>query len=325
MTRLASVFFGTILALSAAGCGDGRDPSLITASGAVEATDVRIGTKAAGRLEWFPLQEGDRVVKGQPIARLETTDTRLALEQAEAERDQADAELKLRIAGARVEDIREMEAQAGSAEAERAGAEQDLDRMQALLDKGSGTVKARDDARTRRDVAAARLAALKESLSRLKAGSRREEIEAARARLRAAEARVARYRQQVEDAEIASPVGGVVTEKIAEEGELLTSGSALCVVTDLDDAWLTVYVGEPDLPRIRIGAEVEVVTDDGQRRKGRITSIASKAEFTPKNVQTLEERVKLVFKVKIALDNRDGLFKPGLPAEARMRAARISS
>jgi len=105
----------------------------------------------------------------------------------------------------------------------------------------------------------------------------------------------------------------------AEAGELLAPGAPLAVVTDLADAWLTVYVSEPDLGRIRIGQSAEVVTDDGQTRTGRVSFVASEAEFTPKNVQTRDERVKLVFRVKIALDNRDGLFKPGMPAEARIR------
>ncbi len=113
----------------------------------------------------------------------------------------------------------------------------------------------------------------------------------------------------------------MVTEKIAEAGELLQAGSPLCVITDLANAWLTVYIGEPDLGRIRIGQKATVVTDDGQTREGRITFVASKAEFTPRNVQTRDERVKLVYKVKVGLDNRDGLFKPGMPAEARFQTA----
>jgi membrane fusion protein YbhG len=258
------------------------------------------------------------VKRGQPLARVETTDASLALRQAQAVRDQADAELHLRVAGARKEEIAELEAKVEGAQADLEGARQDLDRMQTLLDRGSGTTKARDDARTRRDVAASQLAAMKEALARLKAGSRREEIDAARASLQAAEARIAQLRQQIDDAQIVSPVDGVVTEKTTEPGELLTAGTALCVVTDLKDAWLTVYVGEPDLARIRIGQPAEVRTDDGRKREGKITFIASQAEFTPKNVQTREERVKLVFRVKIGLDNRDGRFKPGMPAEARL-------
>ena len=255
------------------------------------------------------------------LAEIDTTDLKLSLGQANAERDQAAAELRLRVAGARHEDVAELTAQVASVTADLEAAARDLERMQGLLDKGSGTTKARDDARTRRDMTASRLEAIRQSLARTKAGSRAEEIEASRARLAAMQARVALLEQQLKDATVTSPLAGVVTEKVAEAGELLQVGSLLCVVTDLTDPWLNVYVGEPDLARIRLGQEAEVATDDGQRRKGRVIFIASKAEFTPKNVQTRDERVKLVYKVKIGLDNADGLFKPGMPAEARLHPA----
>jgi len=306
--------------LATAACGARSDSSQILASGHVEATDVRISSKVAGRLETLALREGDRVAVGSELARIETTDIRLALRQARAERAQAAAELRLRVAGARREDIAELTAQLAAVKAELDNAEGDLQRMQGLLDRGSGTPKARDDARTRRDMAAARLAAMEQALARLRAGSRAEEIDAARARLAATEARIAQLQQQLQDAVVVSPLSGIVTEKVAEPGELLSVGSPLCVVTDLSDAWLTVYVAEPDLGRIRIGQEADVRTDDGQARPGRITYISAQAEFTPKNVQTRDERVKLVYRVKIGLDNADGLFKPGMPAEARFRA-----
>ncbi|MFI5183806.1 MAG: HlyD family secretion protein [Vicinamibacteria bacterium] len=319
---------GTLAAVSllSSGCGQGSDPSVIVASGHVEATDVRISTKVSGRLEAFAIQEGDRITLGQELARLDTTDPRLALRQAKADRDQAAAELRLRLAGARKEDIAELEAQAANVASDLDGAQKDLDRMQGLLDRGSGTTKARDDAKVRRDMAAHRLEAARESLARMKAGSRAEEIDAARARMAATEARVAQLEQQIQDGVVASPVSGVVTEKIAEQGELLQVGSGLCVITDLADAWLTVYISETDMGRIRIGQDAVVRTDEKepQTRTGKVTFIASKAEFTPKNVQTRDERVKLVFRVKIGLDNRDGLFKPGMPAEARLQAATAS-
>jgi HlyD family secretion protein len=115
-------------------------------------------------------------------------------------------------------------------------------------------------------------------------------------------------------------VAGVVTQRLAEKGELATRGTGIVVVTDLADAWLNVYVSETDLGRIRLGQEAEVRTDDGQVRKGRVSFVASRAEFTPKNVQTRDERVKLVYRLKVALENADGLFKPGMPAEARLPA-----
>jgi len=112
----------------------------------------------------------------------------------------------------------------------------------------------------------------------------------------------------------------VVTEKLAEPGEWATSGAALAVLTDLARPWLTVYVSDTDLPKVRIGQKAEVRTDDGQTREGTVTFVAAKAEFTPKNVQTREERAKLVYRIKIGLGNADGIFKPGMPAEARLGA-----
>lgn len=193
--------------------------------------------------------------------------------------------------------------------------------MEGLLATGSGTTKSRDDALTRRDLARASLDAAREQLRKLEAGSRPEELEAGRARVAAAEARIAQLEQQVRDATITSPVEGIVSEKLAEKGELVGPGGGIALVTDLAGAWLTVYVGEPTLGRFRIGQSVEVRTDDGQVRKGEISFVASEAEFTPKNVQTRDERVKLVFRVKIRLFNDDHLFKPGMPAEARIEPA----
>jgi len=318
MTRTIAAASFPAVALVALACRGTNVAGPIVASGHVEATEVRVSTKVGGRLESFALEEGDGVATGQELGRIDTTDVRLTLRQAKAERDQAAAELRLRLAGARKEDVAELEAQVANLETDVEGARRDFERMQSLLDKGSGTTKARDDAQVRRDMTAHRLAAMKQALARMRAGSRPEEIDMSRARLAASEARIAQLDQQTKDANVTSPVAGTVTGKIAEQGELLQPGSGLCVITDLADAWLTVYVAEPDLTRIRIGQEAEVRTDDGQSRKGRVTFVASEAEFTPKNVQTRDERVKLVFRVKIGLDNKDGFFKPGMPAEARL-------
>lgn len=306
---------------AALGCAGRDGSSLIVASGHVEATQVRVSTKVAGRLESLKVAEGDTVTAGQEIGRIDEVDVRLALQQAAAERDLAAAELRLQLAGARREDVAAQEAQVVSAEVDLADAERDLKRMQSLLDRGSGTTKARDDAQARRDMSAARLTSTKEALARLRAGNRAEEKDAARARLAAADAHIAQLEQQLKDTVIVSPLAGVVTEKIAEAGELLQAGAPLGEITNLADAWLNVYLPEADLGRIRIGQAAQVTTDSGQKRSGRVSFVASQAEFTPKNVQTRDERVKLVFKVKITLDNADGVFKPGMPAEAGLAPA----
>ncbi|MBX7187720.1 MAG: efflux RND transporter periplasmic adaptor subunit [Vicinamibacteria bacterium] len=306
----------TLAVAGAAGCKAQASSTDIVAAGHVEATDVHISAKVAGRLVEAPLSEGDAVKAGALLARLDTTDIEILIRQASADRAQAEADLRLRIAGARKEDIAEMEAQIRATEADIAGAQLDLDRMQGLLDRNSGTTKARDDAKTRRSILEARLGAQKQTLARLRSGSRPEEIDAARARVASIDARIATLTQQKNDATLTSPTEGVLTSRVAEPGELLQAGSPICVITRLSDAWLTVYVTDVDLARIRIGQEATVRTDGGQTRKGRLTYIASKAEFTPKNVQTRDERIKLVYRVKVGLDNADGFFKPGMPAEA---------
>jgi HlyD family secretion protein len=318
--RLPLAALAAVLALDA-GCRSAPENGAIAASGHVEATEVRLAAKVGGRLLALDAEEGDAVTKGQVLARIDTTDLELALAAARAERAQADAGLRLSLAGARAEEIREAKAQVARAEAELDGARRDLERMQGLLDSGSGTPKSRDDARVRRDASTAALDAARERLLRLETGARAEEKDAARARLAAADARIAQVEQQIADATVVSPLAGVLTEKLAEPGELLAPGAGLAVITDLQDAWLTVYVGEPDLGRIRLGQKAAVITDDGQQREGKVSFVSPRAEFTPKNVQTRDERVKLVYRLKVALPNADGLFKPGMPAEARLEPA----
>ena len=319
--KAATAVLVLVAGLVGGACRKGDDTELIVASGHVEATEVLVSTKVPGTIENLAVDEGSTVAAGQELARIDTTDTRLALDAARAERDQAEAELRLRLAGSRVEDVREAKAQVVRAEVDLDGAQKDLDRMEGLLSAGSGTTKARDDARTRRDAAQAALDAARERLRRLEAGFRAEEKDAARARFQAAAARIAQLEQQLADARILSPVAGVVTEKLAEKGELAARGTGIVVVTDLPNAWLNAYVSETDLARLRLGQEAEVTTDDGQARKGRVSFVASRAEFTPKNVQTRDERVKLVYRIKVLLENADGLFKPGMPATARLRPA----
>jgi len=315
--RIVTVTLTIQAVLLAVACGARGQGGRITASGHIEATDVRIVTKVRGRVLERPVDEGDQVVLGQMLAVVDTVDAELALREATAQREQADAQLRLKIAGSRREDIAQLAAQVDAVTADLAGAEKELKRQDTLVAEGVTTVKTRDDALARRDAWVGQLESAQQALARAKAGSRAQEIEAARATRDAMDARIAQFRQQIADAVIVSPVAGLISEKIAEPGELLAAGAPVVVVTDLAKPWLTVYVAEPDLGKIKLGASAEVVTDGGEKRTGKVIFIASQAEFTPKNVQTRDERVKLVYRVKIGLENADGLFKPGMPAEAR--------
>jgi HlyD family secretion protein len=303
----------SILFLSCQGEGD---PNQVEAHGYVEATEVRVATKIGGTLQRLVVDVGDELSRGQEIARIDTVDLELQQQALEAEHDIADARLRLMQAGFRREDIEAASAQVSLAEVELVSAQRDLDRFQRLLDKGSGTEKNRDDALTRRDAAQNKLKAAQENLARLQRGFRPEEIDEAAARVQATEARMSQIQQQIQDATITSPRGGMVTEKLVEEGEIVSPGMVLTVVTDLQDIWLTAFVGGRDLGRLKLGQEARVVTDDGQERTGTLTWISPRSEFTPKNVQTRDERERLVYEVRITLPNEDGLFKTGMPGAA---------
>jgi membrane fusion protein YbhG len=318
--------------VAANGCRGRAAEAPERASGYVEATDVRVAPQVGGRLIEVAVAEGDRVKIGALIAKLDTADAELALRRAAADRDQAIAALKLLEAGARVEDIRQARAQADSAQADVVAAESelqsataDLQRFDALLQSNSGSRKQRDDAATRRDVAASRVNAAREraraaneAVARLRAGARPEEIAGARARVAGADAQIAVLQKSLADAVLTSPVAGIVTAKLIDAGETVAPRTPVVAITDLDHAWANVYVDEPVVPRLRLGQPVALVTDAGQRLQGSITFISPKAEFTPRNVQTAEERSKLVYRIKVSADNRDGVLKPGMPVEAEL-------
>ncbi len=322
-----------LLLVAVAACSRATSTSPGRVSGYVEATDVRVAAEVGGRLLDVRVAEGDRVNAGDVIARVDTSDTELAIRRATAERDQAQAQLALLRAGSRAEDIRQASAQVqsakadvGAAQAELDAAIADLERFEGLLRLNAGSVKQRDDARTRRDVAQARVHAAQEraqaaadALAKLRAGARPQEIDAARARVAATDAQIATLQKNAGDATVKAPVGGIVTARLLDTGEMAAPRAAIAVITDLDHAWANLYVDEQLVPQLKIGQAATIVTDAGQRLPGTITFISPKAEFTPRNVQTAEERSKLVYRVKVTADNKQGILKPGMPVEAELR------
>jgi HlyD family secretion protein len=329
MIRDKAVWGLLALAAAAAGCGNGADGPP-RASGYVEATEVRVAAEVGGRVLELNADEGRRVAAGDVLARLDTADTEITRRRAVAERDAAAAQLRLARAGARIEDVRQARAQAESAradilaaEAEAAAANDDLQRFENLLAANAGSRKQRDDAAARAAVAKARVAAAREraaaadeAVARLKAGSRPEEISAAAARVEALEAQIAALDKSLTDAVVRAPVAGTITTKLVDTGEMLAPRAPVAVISDLDHAWANIYVDEPLVASLKLGSPATILTDGGHRLPGTITYISPRAEFTPRNVQTADERAKLVYRIKITTDNREGILKPGMPVEA---------
>ena len=330
MTRVISLATALLLL---AGCNEPPPSNTLRVSGHVEATETRLAPDAGGRILTLTIREGDRVQVGQQVLTLDPRDVELALDRARADRQQAEANLRLVLAGARPEDIRQAESQVTAAQAdvsasqaELAAAEQDLQRFETLLTSNSGSRKQRDDAATRRDVAKDRLAAAEsrvrvaqQALARLQSGARKEEVDVARARVAAADAQIATFDKSLADTIFASPVSGVVTEKLVEAGEVIAPRTPVAVVANLDEAWADVFVPEPAVPRLRLGQPAQLFTDAGGAPiGGTVSYISPKAEFTPRNVQTADERSKLVYRIRIAVDNTAGVLKQGMPVEAEL-------
>jgi HlyD family secretion protein len=327
LTRLALVLSAAGLA---AACSQPPPSNALTASGNVEATEVQVSPEVGGRIVELRVAEGDRVQAGAVIATLDTKDTELQVGRARAERAAAVAQLRLFEAGARAEDVRQAEAQVDASTSEIAAidveiksAQTDLDRFEALLAANAGSQKQRDDAKARVDLARERKRAAEErvrvsrtTLDRVRAGARKEELEGARARVATVDAQLAVLEKGLRDAQVPAPTGGVVTQKLVDAGEIVAPRMPLVIVTDLDHAWANVFVPEPAVPRIKLGQAATVRTDAGTTVQGTVTFISPRAEFTPRNVQTADERSKLVYRVKVTVDNSAGVLKQGMPVDA---------
>lgn len=236
---------------------------------------------------------------------------------AQAALASAEAKLAELLAGARKEEREQARAAEAQARAQLEGARRNLQVIQELYTDRLPTKQQLELARTQYRTALEGVAAARARLDLLLAGAREETVQAARAQVEQARGALESAKAMTEYLTIRAPVSGRVILKIAEQGELVTPGMPVVRIANLQTVWLKVYVPEPNM-RVKLGDRAEVVVDayPDKRFEGRVTEIADKPEFTPKNVQTKEERVKLVFGVKITLANPQGELKPGMPADA---------
>lgn len=302
-------------------CRRNGPSDIIAATGTIEAVEVRIASKILGEVKEIRVEEGARVKRGEVLALVEHDSLDLQLKQAEAALDLAQAQADLVRKGARAEDIRQAEAALKQAVAGLEVARKDAERMRELALKGSATVKQRDDAEARLTVAQAQHGQALEMLKKVRTISRPEEIRAADARLAQAEAAADLLRRTILDCTVAAPADGVITRRLAEPGEYVIPGGGLLVLSRLDSVHVMIYLTTAEVGHVRLGDAAEVRIDAFPDRPfpGQVTYISPEAEFTPKNVQTKDDRVKLVFGVKVEIPNPDGHLKPGLPCDAAIR------
>ncbi len=293
------------------------------ASGTVEATESRLGFDTGGQLAAVVPREGDRVEAGEVVARLSDEEAEAHRAQAAAAVSTAEAHLAELEAGSRPEEVAEARAAAAAAEEQLADAGRDVERAETLYAGGAASREAYDKAQTGREVAAQRLAQARQRLRLVERGPRAEQVAAARAQLAQARAGLAEAETRVAHRTLSAPSPGVVTVRHHEPGEVVAPGSPVLTLMDPDDRWVRIYVPEDRVGAVSLGMPATITTDTfpGKSYGGEVAYIASEAEFTPKNVQTQEERVRLVYAVKVRVTGDPGQeLKPGMPADVVLGA-----
>ncbi|MGH7502156.1 MAG: HlyD family secretion protein [Longimicrobiales bacterium] len=305
---------------------DGATDGVIAASGTVEATDADLGFQLGGRIAEIAAREGETVAEGAVLARLDTTELGARRAQAEAQLAAARARLLELERGTRPEE----QAQARSAsEAARQRMEESrrvLERTRTLFTGGAVSRESLEQAETAHAVAAAQYEQAQEQERLVIRGPRAEQILAQQAVVRTAEASVAQVDALLDQAIVHAPFTGIVTVRHREAGETVAPGAPIVTLMDPASRWVRIYVREDQIGRVSLGQGAQIISDShaDSAFAGRVIHIASEAEFTPRNVQTAEERVKLVYAVKVAIEDDGGLvLKPGVPADVRLGTERL--
>ncbi len=292
----------------------------LTLSGNIEAHESLVSFKVQGRIVELPVEEGQQVEQGALLARLENADFKQKVRIDEAGVEVRESNLALALAGTREQEVKASQQAVIDSQADLAQKKADYDRAQQLFSKDEITAQERDQAATAVKRSEAALNAAEQRLNEAQEGTRKEDIAIARANLDQAKANLGLSRINENYTTLRAPASGVITVRQAELGEVAAPGSPIVTLADLDHIWLRAYIAETDLGRIHWGQDATISTDTypGKQYHGRISFISPDAEFTPKSVQTNKERVTLVYRIKIDIENANHELKPGMPADAHI-------
>lgn len=309
---------------------EGPPEGFASGNGRIEATEIDIATKIAGRIEEVMVGEGDFVTRGEVLAVMNTDVLDAQLREAEAELQRA----KVGVETAQSQ-VSQREAETAAAEALVAQREAELDaarkrlaRAEELVPKGATSVQVLDDRRAEFEGAKAAVAAAKAQVSAAEAaiGLAKSQVISARAAIDAAQASIYRIKADIDDSTLRSPRAGRVQYRVAEPGEVLAAGGTVLNLVDLTDVYMTIFLPTADAGRVKLGAEAHIILDAAPQYvvPAKVSFVADVAQFTPKTVETEEERLKLMFRIKARIDRallqkhiQD--VKTGLPGMAYVR------
>jgi len=294
-----------------------RDHTAIRGSGIIEVTQVDAAFEVAGRMLERFVDEGMMVDGGEPIARLDEREYKLRAERAAAAKAAAEAHYAMMMRGSREQDIDQALAAVESAASARRLQELEHERIAKLAGRGIVSQNELDQATTNLVTARKDEERAQAQLAMLREGFRTEEIEQARAQVRQAQAELELAELDLSHCKLFAPLAGRVLTKSREPGEVVQPGTPVVTIGDLSRPWVNLYVGGRDLGHVHLGMKAQVTVDSFPDKPfpGTVTFVSDRAEFTPKNIQTPDERVKLVYRVKVDVETRDEALKPGMPAD----------
>jgi HlyD family secretion protein len=297
-----------------------RDDGSMLLSGNVEITETNVGFEMPGRVIDIPVKEGSVVKEGDVLARLDGAALASVVAQNRAFLQESSARLSELMAGSRVQEIEQAKANVIAQEAELKKVKQDYERADVLYTNGAISKAQFDASRSAYDVRVATHKGALEALSLAQEGARKGDIKIGESRVEQSRAGLAVSEVRFRDTVIYAPIAGVVLRKNVEVGETVSQGMPVFTIGDLRNPWIKVYVKEDRIGLIKLGQKAQISVDSykGKTYEGVVSYISSEAEFTPKTVQTPEERVKLVFGVKVGIKNENDELKPGMPADVRI-------
>jgi len=293
------------------------DSNAVMISGNIEVTEVELSFKVPGRVEKRYVSEGEIVKEGESIAILDTIELTHEMKLKQAELEAAKAALDELRVGYQPEEIAQAEAQLLQAKANLNNFSTDFGRQEKLFQGDVISSKEFDISRSAYEVAKAKVTESEEKVALLKKGIRQEKIQQGEANLRKAEQGLALAENRLKDARIAAPISGYVLSDNIESGEYVAPGTPVVTIANLASVWMRGYVDERDLGKVKLGQKVKILSDSYPNKVyvGTVSFISPEAEFTPKNVQTERERVKLVYRIKVNIPNEHLELKPGMPVD----------
>jgi HlyD family secretion protein len=296
--------------------------NLVESTGTLEATQIDIRAEVGGKILKLYFDDGDRVKPGAVFAEIDKEKLEYQLQETQAHLRELEAQLAQLQTGFRVEEVKKAQDFFQESKIQMEEAKRDYNRVFKLFQEKVASTDQKDTAETAYKSALKRYEMAKNDYMIYKEGYRKEDIARAQAAKESGEAAIRLIQRSIKDATVVIPAKGIMQVRYVELGELVTPGSILATVTDLQDMWIMAYISEKNLGKIKLGQSAQVFVDSFPDKPfpGKVIYISTEAEFTPKNIQTKEERVKLVYAVKVQIDNTKETLKVGMPADVVINA-----